>query len=60
LNHDSKVDMKDIAIAASAFGGFPTHPRWNPICDLNGDDKIDLKDIGTVAKNFGKTHPYYE
>jgi len=54
FNREMRVDMKDIAIIASAFGSYPTHPRWNLICDLNNDNKIDLKDIGTVAKNFGK------
>ena len=57
LNVDGRVDMKDIATAALAFGSYPTHPRWNPTCDLNGDNKIDLKDIGMIAKNFGKTIP---
>lgn len=56
LNNDQKVDIADVAIAASAFGSFPGHPRWNPIADLNEDDKIDLKDVLVIARNFGKTN----
>jgi len=55
LNNDGKVDMKDVALVAYAFGSNPDHPRWNPVADINGDNKVDMKDIGTVAKDFGKT-----
>jgi hypothetical protein len=55
LNGDGKVDIKDIAIVAQAFGETPEQPRWNPIADINKDDKIDIRDIAIVAKNFGKT-----
>jgi len=54
INVDGKVDMKDISIAARAFGSYPSHPRWNPITDINVDNKIDLKDICLIARNFGK------
>jgi len=57
VNGDDKVDGKDIAVVAQAFGSYPTHPRWNPITDLNRDRMIDGKDIVKVAKNFGKTYP---
>ncbi|MGD8545808.1 MAG: cohesin domain-containing protein, partial [Candidatus Bathyarchaeota archaeon] len=53
INWDGIVDMRDIGLAAMAFGSEPGHPRWNPICDLNNDDKIDMKDIAMVARNFG-------
>lgn len=56
LNCDGKVDIKDIATVAIAFGSFPGHPRWNPTADLNSDAKIDMMDIATVAINFGKTY----
>ena len=54
LNGDGKVDIKDIAIVAAAFGSFPGHARWDPAADLNGDGKVDIKDIALVASNFGK------
>ena len=62
INHDLKVDMKDIGTAASAFGSYPSHPKWNPYVDITGpehlvpDSKVDLRDIGLIAKNFGKTY----
>jgi hypothetical protein len=56
LNMDGKVDMKDISIAARAFGSYPSHSRWNPIADENEDNKIDMVDIALVCRNFGKTY----
>jgi hypothetical protein len=53
LNSDGIVDMRDIAIAAKAFGSTPVSPNWNPIADLNGDGKIDMIDIAMVARDFG-------
>jgi parallel beta-helix repeat protein len=54
INHDLKIDGKDIAIVAKAYGSYPDHPRWNPIADVNNDNKIDGKDIAPVAKYFGE------
>ena len=56
LNGDKKVDIKDVATAALAFGSYPGHPKWNLIADANYDNKIDIKDIALVASNFGKTY----
>lgn len=53
LNPDGKIDMKDIAIVAKAFGTFPGEPNWKPEADLNSDNKVDMKDIAIVAKLFG-------
>jgi hypothetical protein len=58
FNWDYIVDMKDIRRAAKAFGTYPGHERWDPICDTNGDDLIDMKDIRMVAKGFGWTLTY--
>lgn len=55
LNNDGKVDIQDVAVAASAFGSYPGHPRWNPIADMNKDNIVDVKDIVLIAINFGKT-----
>jgi PKD repeat protein len=60
INGDGKVDMKDIALVAAAFGTSPGHPRWNPDADITGpiylvpDSKIDMRDVSLVAKNFGQ------
>jgi len=53
VNLDLKVDGKDIALAALAFGTVPNGPRWNPNADINQDGKIDGKDIALVAMKFG-------
>jgi hypothetical protein len=61
LNGDGKVDMKDIAIAAKAFGSYPGHPRWNPDADVTGteylmpDSQVDMRDIAVISRNFGNT-----
>jgi parallel beta-helix repeat protein len=56
IDRDGKVDIKDVAVAAMAFGSYPGDPRWNPMADENEDGQIDVKDIALVAKNFGKTN----
>jgi hypothetical protein len=59
LNGDRKVDMKDIAIAASAYGSYPGHPRWNPEADVAGleylvpDNRVDMRDVALISRNFG-------
>lgn len=53
LNWDNKVDIRDVATAAVAFGEFVGRPRWNPIADVNNDGKVDIRDIVIVASNFG-------
>ena len=60
INHDLKVDMKDIATAAMAFKTVPGDPKWNPKADITGpvhlvpDGKVDMRDIALTAKNFMK------
>lgn len=57
VNEDRKVDIKDIATAAIAFGSYYHHLRYNPNADVNCDEKIDIKDLAIIAQNFGKTDP---
>jgi len=54
---DFKVDIKDIAALAKAFGTYPGHSRWSPIGDMNNDYKIDIRDIASVASTFGWEEP---
>jgi hypothetical protein len=54
LNNDGKVDILDIALVARAFGSYPGHPRWNPICDINRSGIVDIVDMAMVAKDYGK------
>jgi len=56
VNGDSKIDIKDIATAAAAFGCFPGHERWNPDADINQDNKLDIKDLVLIASHFGETY----
>jgi len=55
LNHDGKVDVKDLVLFTKAFGAFPGHPRWNPDADLNGDNKVNIIDLIMLKRNFGKS-----
>jgi len=55
LNYDGKVDIKDIATAAKAFGTEPGKARWEKEADVNFDGKIDIRDIASIAKDFGKS-----
>jgi hypothetical protein len=55
LNHDGKIDMKDIAIVAKPFGTHPGDLLWNADADVTQDGKVDMRDISIVAKEFGLT-----
>jgi len=57
INGDFKVDMKDIATIAAAFGSKPGSANWNPNADINNDGKIEMKDIAIAAANFGQHYP---
>jgi parallel beta-helix repeat protein len=57
INNDGKVDVKDINIAARAFGSSPGNPRWNPLADVNHDGKVDIRDIALIAKHYGEHDP---
>ncbi len=58
VNHDLRVDMRDIGIVAAAFGGSPGNPKWNPHADITGrylipDGVVDMRDIGATCALFG-------
>ena len=55
-NSDGKVDVKDVKLAALAYGVSAGRPRWNPDADENEDGRIDAKDLCMIARNFGKTY----
>jgi hypothetical protein len=55
LNGDGKVDIRDIAIAAKAFGSLPGDPRWDSRSDINKDNRVDIIDIVSIALHFGNT-----
>lgn len=63
---DGRVDMRDIALIARAFGSFgpnyfysgsPPSANWNANADFNNDGRIDMKDIALIARNFGQHYP---
>jgi parallel beta-helix repeat protein len=62
INHDLKVDIKDVSRIARAFGTSPGDPKWDPRADITGtvplvpDGKVDIRDVSLVAKNFGKQY----
>jgi parallel beta-helix repeat protein len=62
INHDLKVDIRDVAQAARAFGTQPGDTLWNPHADITGekllvpDAKVDIRDISMIARDFGKTY----
>lgn len=56
LSQDGKVDGKDIAIVALAFGSVLGSSNWNPLADLNADGKIDGQDITAVAIYYGEQY----
>ncbi len=65
INHDLKVDMEDLAIAAESYGSFTGYAGWNPHADITGppgangppDGKVDIRDVAFIAKNLGRTQP---
>lgn len=57
INDDGKVDIKDIAIVALAFGSHNPDINWNPDADIYRDGKIDIRDIAFTASHFGEMAP---
>jgi parallel beta-helix repeat protein len=54
LNLDRKVNILDAIEAASAFGSYPGHPKWNEQADVNQDGVVNILDVIILANNFGK------
>lgn len=53
VNGDGMVEMLDFNVLSQAYGSYPGHPRWNPLCDLNQDEWIEMLDFLWVSRNFG-------
>ena len=54
VNGDFKVNMRDIALVARAFGSTPGASNWNPNADINDDGTVNMRDIALAARNFGQ------
>jgi hypothetical protein len=63
INHDLKVDMRDIGVSAKAFGTGPGDTLWNAHADITGpeplvsDGRVDMRDISLIARHFGEHYP---
>jgi peptide/nickel transport system substrate-binding protein len=55
VNGDGKVDIKDILLAAKAFGSKPGDTNWDARADVSGDEKVGIKDILLIAKAYGSS-----
>ncbi|MEM3694976.1 MAG: right-handed parallel beta-helix repeat-containing protein [Candidatus Bathyarchaeia archaeon] len=51
------VDMLDISILIDKFMSSPTHPLWDPNCDVNDDQSVDMADISIAIDNFMREDP---
>ena len=56
-NGDNRVDIQDVYNAASAFGSYPGHPRWDPTVDMDRNGIIDISDVFAIATHFGEGCP---
>jgi len=54
LNHDSLVNILDIAVLGIAYGSYPGHERWNVYADLDINEIVNTLDLDVAAKDFGK------
>ena len=62
---DGKVDLKDLAFMAKAFGSTPGAPNWNYMADVvpdlnatTGQPSINMQDLAIVAREFGNSGVY--
>jgi hypothetical protein len=55
VNHDGKVDIRDVAIVAKAFGSKKGDPNWNGKADLDNNGITNIIDLSLVAIRYGKT-----
>ncbi len=55
VNHDGKVDLRDIALLIGVYGTTPASPNWNPNADLNRDLKVNMHDVAIACQDFTKT-----
>jgi hypothetical protein len=54
LNGDGKIDIRDLAIVAKAFGKSKGEPGYYPKADLDQNGMIDIQDVAIVAAEFGR------
>lgn len=57
LNHDGKVDEKDLSIFQKSWHTRSGDANYNPEADLDKNGFINVKDFAIFGKNWGKTIP---
>jgi peptide/nickel transport system substrate-binding protein len=56
VNHDGKVNIMDIALAAMHYGTSPGSTRWNPEVNMNRDRVINIVDLTIIAREYGRVY----
>lgn len=54
INHDGKIDMKDVGTVAKAFGRKFGDSSWNPYADIDETGEVTMRDVAISARNFGR------
>lgn len=54
VNHDGRIDIKDVSIIAKAFGAKFGDPSWNPYADIDETGEVTMIDVSISARNFGR------
>jgi len=52
LTGDGQVNIEDVALWGTAFGSTPSHPRWNPIADVNNDGQVNMIDAVLIVMHW--------
>ena len=55
IDGDHKVEIRDLATVALAYGSTPASANWNSAADINNDGKVNILDLAFVAIYFGAT-----
>lgn len=53
VNHDSMVNIIDIAMIAVSYGSSLGSSKYNPVVDLNADGTVNIIDIAMAAVDYG-------
>jgi hypothetical protein len=59
INHDMKINWKDLLTLARAYGAKIGEPTYIAEADFDSSGKIDWKDLLILSKNYGKTWQDY-
>jgi hypothetical protein len=55
VNHDGKVDVRDVSLIGAAYASSVGSPNWNPNADIAEPfGKVDLLDIVACTLHYGE------